>query len=106
MTKKINMNCSEILSYMRTRHNSIGESIWIRTCVIRQIQCFPKKSNQCRRAFVLYNEIGNILDVIESIATSRHELNCELPRRITAIEDDTYMSVKDFEHYLEYSIDW
>ena len=106
MAKKINMNEKEFLNYMRTRCNSIGESLWKRTYVIRQIQCFPKNSNQNRRAFVLYNNLGYILDVIESIAFNRLELNADLTNRITAIEDDTYMNVKDFKHYLEYSLDW
>lgn len=107
MAKKINMNAQEIAHFMRTRCNNLGESLMKRTVVVRQIKCFPKNSNQCRKAFILYNNLGNILDVIETIAANPATLRQELPKRITVIEDIGYISTKDFKDILKaYKMDW
>lgn len=106
MATKINMNEKEIATFMRTRHNSWGESLMKRTTVIRRIGYFPKNSNQVQWAYVLYNTYGNILDVIISAATSPSSLRTVLPERITVINDDVFMSRKNYNHYLAFRIDW
>lgn len=106
MATKINMNEKEIATFMRTRHNSWGESLMKRTTVIRRIGHFPKNSNQAQRTYILYNTYGNILDVIISMATSPSSLRAVLPNRITVIDDDVFMTRKDYKHYLSFKIDW
>ena len=106
MAKKISMNSKEIAHFMRTRHNSWGESLMKRTTVIRRIKYFPRSSNQAQMAYVLYNTYGNILDIIVSNATSPASLRAELPKRITVIDDDVFMTRKEYKHYLAFRLDW
>lgn len=106
MATKINMNEKEIANFMRTRHNSCGESLMKRTTVIRRIKYFPRNSNQAQMAYVLYNAYGHFLDVIVSIAASPASLRAELPKRITIIDDDVFMTRKEYKYYLEFRLDW
>ena len=106
MAKKINMNEKEIATYMRTHHNSWGESFMKRTTVVRRIGYFPKNSNQAQWAYVLYNTYGNILDVIISAATSPSSLRAVLPNRITVIEDLDFLTHKSYQRYMAYKLDW
>lgn len=106
MATKINMNAKEIARFMRTRHNKWGESLMKRTTVIRRIQYFPRSSNQLQAAYVLYDTHGFILDVIVSIATYPTSLRDELPKRITVIDDDVFMTRKEYKHYLAFRLDW
>lgn len=106
MATKINMNEKEIAHFMRTRNNSWGESLMKRTTVIRRIGYFPRNSNQCTYAYVLYNAYGNLLDIIVSNATSPMSLRCVLPQRITVIDDDVFMTRKEYKHYLAFRLDW
>ena len=106
MAKKINMNEKEITTYMRTHHNSWGESLMKRTTVVRRIGYFPKNSNQAQWAYVLYNAYGNILDVIISAATSPSSLRAVLPNRIAVIEDLDFLTHKSYQRYMAYKLDW
>ena len=106
MAKKINMNEKEIATYMRTHHNSWGESLMKRTTVIRRIGYFPKSSNQAQWAYVLYNTYGNILDVIISAATSPSSLRAVLPNRITVIDGLDFLTHKSYQRYMAYKLDW
>ena len=106
MATKINMNGKEIARFMRTRHNSLCESLMKQTSVIRRIGYFPRNSNQCTYAYVLYSAHGNLLDVIISNAASPMSLRCVLPKRITVIDDDIFMTRKEYKHYLAFRLDW
>ena len=106
MATKINMNEKEIATFMRTRHNSCGESLMKRTTVIRRIRYFPKNSNQAQWAYVLYNTYGDIVDVIISAATSPSRLRAVLPKRITVIDDEVYMTRNNYLYYLSFRLDW
>lgn len=106
MATKINMNEKEIAHFMRTRNNSWGESLMKRTTVIRRIKYFPRSSNQAQMAYVLYDAHSSFLDVIVSNATSPTSLRVELPKRITVIDDDVFMTRKEYKHYLAFRLDW
>lgn len=106
MAKKINMDSKEIAHFMRTRSNSWGESLMKRTTVIRRIKYFPRGSNQDQKAYVLYDSHGSLLDVIVTHAASPIFLRAELPKRITVIDDDVYMTRKEYKHYLAFRLDW
>ena len=106
MTKKINMNEKEIATYMRTHYNSWCESLMKRTTVMRRISYFPRNSNQCTYAYVLYDTYGNLLDVIVSNATSPISLRAVLPERITVIDDLDFLTLKSYQRYMAYKLDW
>lgn len=106
MATKINMNSEEIAHFMRTRNNSWGESLMKRTTVMRRIKYFPRGSNQDQRAYVLYDAHGSMLDVIVSNAASPAYLRAELPKRITVIDDEGYLTRKEYKHYLAFRLDW
>ena len=102
MATQINMNEKEIATYMRTHHNSWGESLMKRTTVIHRIGYFPKNSNQAQWAYVLYNTYGNII----SAATSPSSLRTVLPNRITVIDGLDFLTHKSYQRYMAYKLDW
>lgn len=75
-------------------------SLMAKTRVIRIIKHFPKRGNQALRKAVFYGEYGELLTAKEATYLSPVNLRQSLPkRRITVIEDNEYMSKKDFDFY-------
>jgi hypothetical protein len=74
-------------------------SLMAKTRVIRIIKHFPKGGNQANRKAVFYGEYGELLATKEATYLSPIYLRQALPKRITVIEDNEYMSGKDFDFY-------
>ena len=76
-----------------------------KTTVLRVIRYFPKNGNQQDKKIVAYNKYGHIIAVfgyegVQYLSVSA--IQSLLPKRITLIEDEYYMTKKDFDSYLRY----
>jgi hypothetical protein len=89
----------QFLHEMRTDINSKMVSLMKKTRVIRIIKHFPKRGNQAERKAVFYGEYGELLATKEATYLSPVYLRQSLPKRIALIEDNEYMSKKDFDFY-------
>ena len=74
-------------------------SLMAKAKVVRIIKHFPKGGNQEKRKAVFYGEYGELLATKEATYLSPVYLRQSLPKRITVIEDNEYMSGKDFDFY-------
>ena len=89
----------QFLYEMRTDIDSKTVSLMKKTRVIRIIKHFPKRGNQAERKAVFYGEYGELLTTKEATYLSPVDLRQSLPKRITVIEDNEYMTRKDFDFY-------
>ena len=89
----------KFLYEMRTDIDSKTVSLMKKTRVIRIIKHFPKRGNQAERKAVFYGEYGELLTTKEATYLSPVDLRQSLPKRITVIEDNEYMTRKDFDFY-------